>query len=159
METCSRTPAEFVRFSPSLGTVIVAHQGTEPTQLYVSPVFPRCTAAHRHNPCGSFTDLTDLDFFMELLNPSLFPGIPSSVRVHNGFAREQARYTRYVSILTVHSLLTKVWAYAARHVRFSAPSNRHCQRMARPPSLSSVTRSARRSRSLMRSSLACKFRL
>ncbi|KAH9970959.1 Alpha/Beta hydrolase protein [Lactifluus volemus] len=61
----------FVGFSPSLSTVIVAHQGTEPTQF--------------------FADLTDLDFFLEPLNPSLFPGIPSSVQAHNGFAREHAR--------------------------------------------------------------------
>ncbi|KAI0285637.1 lipase [Russula brevipes] len=60
----------FVGFSPSLNTVIVAHQGTNPQEI--------------------LADLTDLDFFLEPLDSSLFPGIPSAVKAHNGFAREQA---------------------------------------------------------------------
>lgn len=60
----------YVGSSPSLQTVIVAHQGTDPSQL--------------------LADLTDINFFLEPLDPSLFQGIPSGVQVHNGFAREQA---------------------------------------------------------------------
>ncbi|KAI0249660.1 lipase [Lactifluus subvellereus] len=60
----------YVGFSPSLSTVIVAHQGTDPTQF--------------------FADLTDINFFLKPLDPSLFPGIPSSVEAHNGFSREHA---------------------------------------------------------------------
>lgn len=60
----------YVGFSPSQNTVIVAHQGTDTSEF--------------------FADLTDADFFLESLDSSLFPGIPSSVEVHNGFASEQA---------------------------------------------------------------------
>ncbi|KAF8259379.1 lipase, partial [Lactarius quietus] len=60
----------YVGFSPSLNTVIVAHQGTNTSEFEA--------------------DLTDADFFLESLDSSLFPGIPSSVEVHSGFASEQA---------------------------------------------------------------------
>ncbi|KAN0121614.1 Alpha/Beta hydrolase fold [Russula decolorans] len=60
----------YVGSSSSLQTVIVAHQGTDPHKL--------------------FADLTDADFFLGPLDLSLFQGIPSDVKVHNGFAREQA---------------------------------------------------------------------
>jgi hypothetical protein len=53
-------------------------------------------------PRVSSADLTDADFFLESLNSSLFPGVPSSVDVHNGFASEQARYvTRPSSLIIV----------------------------------------------------------
>ncbi|KAF8164407.1 lipase class 3 family protein [Pholiota molesta] len=62
----------YVGFSPSQNTVIVAHQG---------PISCRCNAA----------DLTDVDVILESLNPSLFPGVSSSVKTHSGFANEQAK--------------------------------------------------------------------
>ncbi|KAI9440889.1 lipase class 3 family protein [Lactarius indigo] len=61
----------YVGFSPSHNNVIVAHQGTTPDHLLADP--------------------TDADFFLRTLDSSLFPGVPSSVEVHNGFASEQAR--------------------------------------------------------------------
>src|SRR6266702_5921797 len=36
--------------------------------------------------------LTDVDILLEPLDPTLFPGIPSSIEVHHGFALEQTRY-------------------------------------------------------------------
>jgi len=60
----------YVGFDPVSASIVVAHQGTDPSQFEA--------------------DLTDADFFLETLNPSLFPGISSSVEVHNGFAAEQA---------------------------------------------------------------------
>jgi hypothetical protein len=36
-------------------------------------------------------DLTDLDFFLQGLDPTLFPGLPSSIQVHQGFANEHAK--------------------------------------------------------------------
>jgi hypothetical protein len=45
-----------------------------------------------------FADLTDVNFFLEPLDPSLFQGIPSDVEVHNGFAHEQARYVALVAL-------------------------------------------------------------
>ena len=50
-----------------------------------------------------FADLTDIDFFLEPLDPSLFPGIPSGVEAHNGFAREQARYAALVAFGASHA--------------------------------------------------------
>ncbi|KAH9074975.1 lipase [Lactarius deliciosus] len=60
----------YVGFSPSQNTVIVAHQGTDTSEF--------------------FADLTDASFTLKSLDPSLFPGVPSSVEAHNGFAAEQA---------------------------------------------------------------------
>ena len=34
---------------------------------------------------------TDLDAFQEKLDSTLFPGVSSSVEVHSGFAKEQAK--------------------------------------------------------------------
>jgi hypothetical protein len=61
----------FVGFSPSQATVIVSHQGTNPAEIEA--------------------DATDIDFFLESLSSSLFPGISSSVEAHSGFAGEQAK--------------------------------------------------------------------
>jgi len=62
----------YVGFDPSLNTVIVAHQGTDPSELVA--------------------DLTDADIEMTTLNSSLFPGVSSSVEVHKGFADEQSEH-------------------------------------------------------------------
>ena len=50
-----------------------------------------------------FADLTDLDFFLEPLDSSLFPGIPSDVECHSGFANEQAMYVALVALGTSHA--------------------------------------------------------
>ncbi|KAG6819832.1 hypothetical protein H0H93_008089 [Arthromyces matolae] len=55
----------FVGVDPTLQTVVVAHQGTDPTLLM--PL------------------LTDADFFLGDLDPNLFPGVDSSIQVHDGF--------------------------------------------------------------------------
>jgi len=60
----------FVGFDPSLSTVIVSHQGTNPSQIL--PL------------------ITDADIITTTLDPTLFPGIDSSIEVHSGFATEQA---------------------------------------------------------------------
>lgn len=61
----------YVGYWPSGDTVVVAHQGTDPTQL--------------------LADLTDVNITFESLDPSLFPGVSSSVQVHSGFANEHAK--------------------------------------------------------------------
>ena len=82
-------------FDPSLNTVIVAHQGTDPEELYVISrrlsfiSYPRLI--HLLFSINSIADLTDLDIEMTTLSPSLFPGVPSSVEVHQGFADEQIK--------------------------------------------------------------------
>ncbi|KAI6117476.1 hypothetical protein EV401DRAFT_1598778 [Pisolithus croceorrhizus] len=54
----------YVGYDPSLGTVIVAHQGTNPSEIL--PL------------------VTDADLFLTNLDSSLFPGISSDIEVHNG---------------------------------------------------------------------------
>ncbi|KAJ7777400.1 Alpha/Beta hydrolase protein [Mycena metata] len=61
----------FVGADTKLGTVIVSHQGTDPSQILAL--------------------VTDSDFFLDSLSPTLFPGLSSSIEVHNGFANEQAK--------------------------------------------------------------------
>lgn len=39
----------------------------------------------------SVADLTDIDIEKTTLDPTLFPGVSSSVEVHEGFANEQAK--------------------------------------------------------------------
>ncbi|KAG6909384.1 hypothetical protein DXG01_000827 [Tephrocybe rancida] len=55
----------YVGVDPTLNTVVVAHQGTDPKKLM--PL------------------LTDADFFLGELDPDLFPGIDSDIKVHDGF--------------------------------------------------------------------------
>jgi len=61
----------FVGYDPDLDTVIVSHQGTDPDKIV--PL------------------IEDSDFFLESLDPDLFPGISDDVKVHNGFKDAQAR--------------------------------------------------------------------
>ncbi|KIK63522.1 hypothetical protein GYMLUDRAFT_57220 [Collybiopsis luxurians FD-317 M1] len=70
----------FVGYSPSLGAVVVAHEGTDPTQLE--------------------SDLTDVDIPLAPLSSTLFPGISSDVQVHTGFQDEHA--------LTADAILAEV---------------------------------------------------
>ncbi|KAJ7173672.1 lipase [Mycena filopes] len=61
----------FVGADTALGTVIVSHQGTDPTQI--------------------LSLVTDSEFFLKSFDPTLFPGISSSVEGHSGFVDEQAK--------------------------------------------------------------------
>lgn len=61
----------YVGYDPTLETVIVSHQGTDASQIEA--------------------DLTDANFFLESLDSTLFPGVSSSVEVHDGFKNEQAK--------------------------------------------------------------------
>ncbi|KIJ21171.1 hypothetical protein PAXINDRAFT_165906 [Paxillus involutus ATCC 200175] len=61
----------YVGYDPSLHTVIVSHQGTNPSEIL--PL------------------VTDVDFFLTNLDSTLFPGISSSIEVHSGFKDEQAK--------------------------------------------------------------------
>ncbi|OCH96309.1 lipase [Obba rivulosa] len=60
----------YVGYDPSLRTVIVSHQGTDPSEI--EPL------------------LTDGDIEMTTLSSSLFPGLSSDIEVHEGFADAQA---------------------------------------------------------------------
>ncbi|KAJ7226953.1 lipase, partial [Mycena pura] len=61
----------YVGYDPTLETVIVTHQGTDSSKI--------------------LPWVTDIDFFLESLDPTLFPGLSSSIEAHNGFAAEQAK--------------------------------------------------------------------
>ncbi|KAK0489328.1 Alpha/Beta hydrolase protein [Armillaria novae-zelandiae] len=61
----------YVGYSPSLSTVIVAHQGTDITEIE--------------------SLITDIDFPRTNLDPDLFPGLNSDIKVHNGFKETQEK--------------------------------------------------------------------
>ncbi|KAJ3799435.1 lipase class 3 family protein [Lentinula aff. detonsa] len=60
----------FVGFDPTLNSVIVSHQGTDTSEIL--PI------------------ITDAEIELETLNAALFPGVSSSVEVHDGFGKAQA---------------------------------------------------------------------
>ncbi|KAK0501697.1 Alpha/Beta hydrolase protein [Armillaria luteobubalina] len=61
----------YVGYSPSLSTVIVAHQGTDITEIE--------------------SLITDVDFLPTNLDPNLFPGLNSHIKVHHGFKETQEK--------------------------------------------------------------------
>ncbi|KAI0824923.1 alpha/beta-hydrolase [Trametes gibbosa] len=79
----------FVGYWPSQDAVVVAHQGTDPTQFE--------------------SDLTDINLILTTLDGTLFPGVPSSVQVHQGFASEHAK-TAAPILTAVRSLLRSTGA-------------------------------------------------
>ncbi|KAF7289449.1 Glucan 1,3-beta-glucosidase 3 [Mycena chlorophos] len=77
----------FVGYDPTLETVIVSHEGTDPEEIEAL--------------------LTDLDFFLQPLNRTLFPGLDPSIEVHSGFADEHA--------LTAEAILAAVKTAISTH--------------------------------------------
>ena len=80
----------YVGYSPSLNTVVVAHQGTNPESLYVkeqSFLIGVANLLDHH----SYADLTDAEFPRSSLDSSLFPGVSSSIEVHDGFQDDHAQ--------------------------------------------------------------------
>ncbi|KAG6827782.1 hypothetical protein H0H92_010475 [Tricholoma furcatifolium] len=77
----------YVGYSPSQATVIVAHQGTDVSELEA--------------------DLTDVEIIRSSLDSTLFPGLDSSIEVHDGFQDEQAK--------TATTILAAVQAVIAAH--------------------------------------------
>lgn len=53
----------------------------------------------------SVSDLTDVDIIMDTLDPTLFPGVPSTVEAHEGFLNEHA-LTATTILAEVKSLMT-----------------------------------------------------
>ena len=66
----------------------------------VNIVFLDCFIDRNQFVCSSLSDLTDIDILMGNLSPTLFPGVSSSVQVHEGFRDEHA--------LTATTILTEV---------------------------------------------------
>ncbi|THG96561.1 hypothetical protein EW026_g5293 [Hermanssonia centrifuga] len=88
----SSTQFWFVGYDSALQTVIVSHQGTDPSEI--EPL------------------LTDGDVSLTTLDSSLFPGISSSVEVHKGFAAAQSQAAPQI-LSAVNAALSQ---YAANHV-------------------------------------------
>ncbi|KAF8887329.1 lipase class 3 family protein [Infundibulicybe gibba] len=82
----------YVGYSAAQNSVIVAHQGTDTSQIEAIA--------------------TDADAFQESLDPTLFPGISSSVEVHSGFANEQAKTATQI----LAAVRTAIAAHSATHV-------------------------------------------
>ncbi|TFK88234.1 lipase [Polyporus arcularius HHB13444] len=76
----------FVGFDPTLGEVIVSHQGTDTSEIL--PV------------------LEDGDIILEALNSSLFPGLSRNIKAHSGFAGSQERSATDV-LAAVNTAITK----------------------------------------------------
>ncbi|KAF8604804.1 alpha/beta-hydrolase [Ceratobasidium sp. AG-I] len=65
------TPYWYVGYYPALKSVVVSNQGTDPSKIV--PL------------------LIDGDFILDTLDTTLFPGVSSSVKTHNGFQEAQKR--------------------------------------------------------------------
>ncbi|KAI0335878.1 alpha/beta-hydrolase [Cubamyces sp. BRFM 1775] len=79
----------FVGYWPQQKSVVVAHEGTDPLQFE--------------------SDLTDVNFFLDDLDTSLFPGTTHAIQVHNGFAAEHAK-TANTILAEVKKLLSQTGA-------------------------------------------------
>jgi len=82
----SHIPYWYVGWDSVQSSVVVAHQGT--------------------NIKSFFSALTDLEFIPKDLDPILFPGLPSSVQVHYGFAEAHER-TAQTILNDVQTLLNQ----------------------------------------------------
>ncbi|KAJ3934022.1 MAG: Alpha/Beta hydrolase protein [Lentinula lateritia] len=90
----------FVGFSPSLSSIIVAHEGTDPD----SNNHIVLSLGAGTDPLQLESDLTDVEVLLASLDTSLFPGISSSVQVHDGFKNEHAK-TASVILAEVRTLM------------------------------------------------------
>ncbi|KAF9646508.1 alpha/beta-hydrolase [Thelephora ganbajun] len=88
----SSTQFWYVGYDPTLQTIVVVHQGTDGSQIL--PL------------------LTDADIILDELSTSLFPGVPSSIRVHDGFANAHANAANTV----LSAVITGVNTYGTRSV-------------------------------------------
>ncbi|TFK69118.1 lipase class 3 family protein [Pluteus cervinus] len=82
----------YVGYSPSLGSVIVGHQGTDSSEIQAW--------------------LTNVDAFLDTLSPSLFPGLSASIQAHSGFAEVQAQTATTI----LSAVKATISAYGAKKV-------------------------------------------
>ena len=75
----------YIAFDPSTQSVVVAHEGTDPTELYVYSTFPiaRCICMNDHS---SLSVLNSIQFVLEPLDASAIPDAPSSLHCLHIFA-------------------------------------------------------------------------
>ncbi|KAI0941021.1 hypothetical protein AcV7_003241 [Taiwanofungus camphoratus] len=111
-------PFYFVAKDPQSQSIVVAHEGTDPTNL--------------------LSDLNDAEFAQVAINSTLFPQASSGVQVHDGFQQTQGRTadlilstvqsalssTGYTNVLvTGHSLGAAVATLDATMLRMALPSS------------------------------------
>ncbi|KAJ7065269.1 Alpha/Beta hydrolase protein [Mycena amicta] len=82
----------YVGYDPTLQTVVVGHQGTDPTQI--------------------LSIVTDGNFGLTSLNATLFTGVSGTVQAHSGFANEQAKSATQV----LAAVQTAISRFAAKQV-------------------------------------------
>ncbi|KAI0794401.1 lipase [Fomes fomentarius] len=82
----------FVGYDPSLKTIVVSHQGT--------------------NTSNIVSLLTDGDVTLDTLSPTLFPGLSSSIKVHEGFANAHSKSAPSV----LNAVQTAVTKYGTHNV-------------------------------------------
>ncbi|CAL1713151.1 unnamed protein product [Somion occarium] len=110
----------FVGYWPQQNSVVVTHQGTDPTQF--------------------MSLLTDANIFTKRLDTTLFPGIPNNIAVHGGFADAHADTARTIlaetkRLITAkgattvtligHSLGGALAELDALYMKLNLPSNIH----------------------------------
>ncbi|KAG8746068.1 hypothetical protein FRC10_006171 [Ceratobasidium sp. 414] len=111
-------PLWYVGWWPAGSSVIVAHEGTDPTQF--------------------LSLLTDANILTDPLDPALFPGLPSTIEVHDGFRNAQASTAKTVLATvkkiiaergatqvttTGHSLGGAIATLDAMYLKLNLPSN------------------------------------
>ncbi|KAH9958857.1 lipase [Russula dissimulans] len=114
----SLIPYWYVGWDSMLSSVVVAHQGTDPKRF--------------------LSIINDIEFIPENLNSTLFPGLPSSIRVHNGFAKTHERTAQTIFndvqtllnqhnassvVLTGHSLGATIALLDAVYLSLHLPSS------------------------------------
>lgn len=71
--------------------------------IFAGTFFPPANDILSLSTTFRFADLTDFEFFLDPLDTSVFPGIPSGVECHSGFANKQAKYVALVSLSTSYA--------------------------------------------------------
>ena len=84
------------------GMLASRHHKQRSSSLIKEPTLLKCQCNHciastktdKLFDVYSQADATDADVIRKSLDPTLFPGVSSSIGVHSGFANEQAKYVK-----------------------------------------------------------------
>lgn len=106
-----QTILDFVGYWPNESAVVVAHQGTDPNEMYV-PLALKALVTPPYRMLRRLAVLTDIQFHFMALDPDLFPDIPNDIEVHSGFATEHMK-TASQTLTEVERLMNE---YSSTHV-------------------------------------------
>lgn len=94
----------YIGWWPSGSSVVVVHEGTDPTQL-CAHIFPLQPTVFPDVDCiFSLSLLTDAEVLFGSLDSTLFPTVPSTVSVHTGF-RDAHAATATTVLSTVKEII------------------------------------------------------